>query len=64
MFKFKTDQLVRSTSGRLFWVVGCLRTFERWTLQELRPSRGRVCSARNGVATSFTLIGNNYKAKE
>lgn len=58
---FKTGQLVRGMSGRIFRVVGFSRTCGRWTLQDLR--NGRVYAARTGSAAKFTLIGNNYKAK-
>lgn len=63
MVGFKTGQLVRANvSGRYFRVVGLMRNHGRWTLQEI--GKGRVYTARTVAAMSFSLIGNNYKAKE
>lgn len=59
---FKTGQLVRgNVSGRYYWVVGPLRTSEHWTLQEINTNR--AYTARPIASMSFTLIGNNYKAR-
>lgn len=60
---FKKGQLVRgNVSGRYYRVAGCTRGGARWMLQDRRT--GNVYSVKPNSTTNFTLIGNNYKAKE